>query len=92
VPPEIIRRLRPVKGRHKTTAMDRILRWQSGITAEQIARAIEANAAGPGQLCTDPYCPDYQRHEQARQDAATARRIGGARAQPACPDMAAGRR
>jgi hypothetical protein len=73
-----------VKGRRKTSAMDRVLRWQSALTAERIARAIEATAAGPGQLCEDPYCPDFQRHEQARQDAATARRIGGVRVQPAC--------
>jgi hypothetical protein len=78
-----------VKGRHKTSAMDRILRWHGAQVAEQIARTIEATAAGPGGLCTDPYCPDFQRHEQARQDAATARRIGAGTdgapgTQPAC--------
>ena len=72
--------------------MDRILAWQAQITAEQIARAIEATAAGPGELCTDPYCPDFQRHEQARQDAATARRVGGIRVQPACGVLTAVRR
>jgi len=69
--------------------MDRILAWQAQITAEQIARAIEADAAGPGGLCEDPYCPDFVRHEAKRQAAATARRIGGIRVQPACAALTA---
>ena len=78
-----------MKGRRKASAMDRILAWQAQITAEQIARTIETTTAGPGELCADPYCPDFQRHEQARQDAATARRIGGIRVQPACAALTA---
>jgi hypothetical protein len=69
-----------VKPRHrgpKATLMNLILRWQSEKIAEQIAVAIEASACGPGEVCTDPTCPDHIRHEQAHSDAATARRIGG---------------
>ena len=79
-----------MKGRRKASAMDRILAWQAQITAEQIARAIEADAAGPGGLCEDPYCPDFVRHEAKRQAAATARRVGGIRVQPACGALTAG--
>ena len=55
-----------MKGRRKASAMDRILAWQAQITAEQIARAIEADAAGPGGLCEDPYCPDFVRRSEER--------------------------
>ena len=64
-------------GKRKTSAMKRILAWNRETVAERIAREILATAAGPGELCEDPECPDFQRHAQARQDAATARRIGG---------------
>lgn len=86
-----------MSGRLKASAMDRILRWHGEHVAEQIARAIEATAAGPGELCEDTYCPDFIRHQQSRQDAATARRIGAGTggvpgAQPACSGVTAARR
>jgi len=74
-----------VKGRRKASAMDRILAWQRQITAEQIARAIEADAAGPGGLCEDPYCPDFVRHEAKRQAAALPVRPHPGAAQPQFP-------
>ena len=86
-----------MKGRAKASAIDRVKHWHGAWLAEQIARAIEATAAGPGELCEDTYCPDFIRHQQCRQDAATARRIGAGTggvpgAQPACGGVTATRR
>lgn len=85
-------------GRHYTSAMERILKWHTELAVEQIAQAIEDAAAGPGERCEDPYCPDFLRHEQRRQDVATVRRAGAMIAagrspvierQPPCPSAVA---
>jgi hypothetical protein len=52
---------------------------QIALAAEEIARAIEASVCPPGEHCTDRFCRDCIRYQQARADAATARRIGGVR-------------
>jgi hypothetical protein len=47
--------------------------------AEDIAEAIERSVCEPGEHCADRFCRDCERYRQALADAATARRIGGAR-------------
>ena len=45
--------------------------------AGEIASAIEQSVCAPGDQCTERFCPDCTRYRQCREDAATARRIGG---------------
>jgi hypothetical protein len=47
------------------------------IAAEDIAREIELSAAGPGETCDDPACPDAIRWRQSMACADIARRVGG---------------
>ncbi len=46
--------------------------------AGEIASAIVQSVCAPGDQCTERFCPDCTRYRQCREDAATARRIGGA--------------
>lgn len=46
--------------------------------AEEIASEIEKSVCEPGEQCANRFCKDCVRHEQAKADAATARRIGAA--------------
>ena len=65
--------------RFKSSAIDRMLAAARALAAEEIARAIEDSVCPPGPHCTDRFCRDCTRYGQARQDAATARRAGGAK-------------
>lgn len=67
-----------VTGHAKERAIARMLRANAALTAEKIARAIEASVCAPGEHCAGHFCPDCIRYAQSREDAATARRAGGA--------------
>jgi hypothetical protein len=56
---------------------DRAVRAARGQLAEEIARSIETLSL-VSEGCGDPFCADCIRAAQARDDAATARRIGHA--------------
>ena len=57
-------------------ATDLAVRQARSEVADQIAQSIETLLCEPGEHCADRFCPDCIRHAQARDDAATARRIG----------------
>lgn len=44
------------RGKRKTSAIDRLLRWQAEVTGWQIAEAIREAASGPEAYCTDATC------------------------------------
>lgn len=44
------------RGKRKTNAITRLLRWQSELTGWRIAQAIREAASGPEAYCTDATC------------------------------------
>ena len=71
--------LRPRQGRHKTNAINRLLRWQSEVTGWQISAAILASVDGAEAYCEDPLCRGRLRYLAAVQLAALAEDVGAGR-------------
>lgn len=67
------------RGKRKTNAITRLLRWQSELTGWRIAQAIRDSAAGPEAYCEDQTCPGRRAYLAAIQFAALAEDVGAGR-------------
>jgi hypothetical protein len=67
-----------MRGKRRSKAWNEATRQYGQMIGEQIAMAMLATTAGPGQQCEDRSCPDYYKHLQSRIDAAEAMRVATA--------------
>jgi len=82
-------KLKHTRGKRKTSAIDRLLRWERELAGWRIAQAMRDMAAGPEAYCTDPACTGRQMYLALTAGAAFAEdvaagRTPGIRPQPPC--------